>query len=336
MKKCRVVGLEHVTWKCNWNCTHCFFRRFTQLHTKWEAPLADLRNQIDAGKKRGCTSVVLCGYGEPTLYSKLEELIAYAVSIEMKPLIITNGTMGIAKYRHLYDIGLDHLQVSIHGMGTTLDKIAERKGAGRKQAQLVGMLHKEGLPFRVNTTLQALNQHQIYDIVEKAVRTGAFHISLLNFLPHYGANVKKVAVDPTKLVSQLEKSIAYMEGKTLFTIRYFPMCLLKPKYWKYVTNAKFVLFDPWEWEYGHGGKSIGEIWKHACVSADRTGIKGQPCASCMLKPHCGGWNGTYAQAFNLQGLRAIRSIPPGLQKAVGKRGGLFDLNPANKGRAAGI
>ena len=185
----------------------------------------------------------------------------------------------------------------------------------------------------MNTTIQLLNYKSIFEIVKKAVQLGAFHISLLNFLPHYQwtACMKEVAVNPIDMVDELEKSMEYMEGKTLFTLRYFPMCLLKPKFWKYVTNAKFVLVDPWEWEYGHAGLPTEVIWNHMCNNGNITGIKGKPCDTCLLKPHCGGWNAVYANAFKLEELKAIKSVPAELVPFLGKRGGLFDLNPANKG-----
>lgn len=333
MKPCRTVGLENVTWKCNWSCKHCYFRRFEDLHTNKDASLDQLKREIYSGKSRGCNAVVLCGKGEPTLHIQIDKIISYIAEVGMKSLIITNGSVGIERYRKLYDLGLGHLQISVHGLGETLDKITEREGAGKEQMKLLEWLNKESQPFRVNITLQQLNHQEIFDIVEKTVQLGAFHVSLLNFLPHYqwGKYLKEVAVNPLGLVDILEKSMEYMEGKALCTLRYFPMCLLKPKFWKYVTNARYVLFDPWEWDYGHYSEDIEKVWSCAVASGERTGIQSEPCSSCLLKSHCGGWNRVYAHAFYLEGLEAVRDIPDELKEAVDKRGGLFDLNPANSG-----
>jgi len=332
MKPCKVVGLENVTWKCNWNCKHCFFRRFEELHTNKDTPLDQLKREIDAGKSRGCDSVVLCGKGEPMLHDQIDEIISYISRIGMKSLIITNGSISIEKYQRLYDLGLDHLQVSMHGLGKTLDKIAERKRAGQKQMELLKWLNRNNYPFRINITLQQLNQYEIFDIVKKAAQLGAFHISLLNFLPHYHWRLylRKVAVNPVELVDVLEEAMAYMEeNKIIFTLRYFPMCLLKPHFWKYVTNARYVLFDPWEWEYRHYSEDIERVWEFSSRSSKKVGIKGEPCNSCLLKEHCGGWNRTYGKAFDFEGLRAIKEIPSEYKNVINKRGGLFDLNPAN-------
>jgi len=332
MNPCKVVGLGSVTWKCNWNCKHCYFRRVPEFHTSVDAPLSHLKQEIDAGKDRGCDSVVLCGKGEPTLHNQIEDIIDYVSKIGMKSLIITNGSIGIEKYRKLYDLGLNHLQVSMHGLGEMLDKIAERKGAGQRQMELLEWLNKENLPFRINVTLQQLNYREIIDIIKKAIQLGAFHVSFLNFLPHYHwkHRVKEIAVDPKLLVEPLEKVMSWLEKEgTFFTFRYFPMCLLSPHFWRYVTNTRFVIFDPWEWEYGYYSKDIESVWKVAINMGKSSRIKGEPCNSCLLKEHCGGWNRFYAGAFGLEQLKIIREAPSEYKDVINKRGGLFDLNPAN-------
>jgi len=297
-----------------------------------DTSLEQLKREINAGKNRGCNSVILSGKGEPLLHSQIDKIISYISKIGMKSWIITNGSVGIEIYRKLYDLGLDHLEVSMHGLGKTLDKIAERKGAGRKQMALLEWMSNNNHPFRINITLQRLNYQEIYNIATKAIQLGAFYVSLLNFLPHYHwkNHVKEVAVDPVLLVEPLERTMGWMEEKkVLFTLRYFPMCMIGPNFWKYITNALFVLFDSKEWDYGHHSEDLNKVWKAAKHSARKTGIGGEPCISCLLKEHCGGWNRFYARAYNFKGLKAVKEIPNEYKNVINKRGGLFDLNPAN-------
>jgi hypothetical protein len=141
--------------------------------------------------------------------------------------------------------------------------------------------------------------------------------------------VKEIAVNPIELVDMLERSMKYMEGKVIFTLRYFPMCLLRSDFWRYVTNARFVLFDPWEWDYRFYSNDIEKVWRIAGAMGGRVAIKAEPCNSCLLNEHCGGWNRYYAEAFGLEGLRAIKEVPDTYKNIINKRGGLFDLNPAN-------
>ena len=336
MQGCKCVGLETVTWRCNWGCVHCYFRRMPQLHKAIDTPIGILKHEIDAGKARGCTEVVLCGKGEPTLHPQITEIISYAAGLGMKPLIITNGTASIDVFNALYDCGLHHLQVSMHGCSSTLDKIAERKGAGVKQRKLLNWLYTNKKLFRVNFTIQQLNYKKMLSTVKVAVEHGAFHVSLLNFLPHYhpGEKIAEIGVRPSDLVEPIQKTIDYMEGKTLITLRYFPMCLLEPRYWKYVTNSLFVPFDPWEWEYGNAGKNLDALWGIGRESSHRIGINGSPCDTCVIYNSCGGWNKAYAKAYNHDGLKSIIATPEHYQNRVLTRGGLFDSNPANKGYGA--
>jgi len=331
MRQNKVVGLDNVTWKCNWNCKHCYFREFPQLHTNIDTSLEKLKQRIDIGKARGCTVVVLYGKGEPTMHNQISDIIDYISKMGMDSTIITNGTASIKKYEKLYDLGLNHLQISVHGLGEIIDVIAERKGAGKRQMELLQWLCENDYLFRINITLQLLNYREVLGIVKKVVQLGAFHVSLLNFLPHYKSttSIKAVAVNPIDLIDVLENSMEYMEGKILFTLRYFPMCLLKPKYWKYVTNARFVVFDPWEYDSGDRFEDIEKVWIFAVKMGEEVGIKEQPCNSCLLRDHCGGWNRFYARIFNFEGLKAIKKVPNELKEVVNIRGGLFDLNPAN-------
>lgn len=332
MNPCKVLALQNVTWKCNWKCMHCYFRRFGKSWDSGDTPLEVLKKEIDNGRARGCDKVALCGKGEPTLHSQVDEIIKYATKLGMKSLIISNGSVDMQRYQQLFDSGLDHVQLSMHGLGETLDNISGVKGAGKRQARFLEWANDNKHPFRVNITLQQLNYQEILDIAKEAIRFGAFHVSFLNFLPHYHwkHHVKEIAVDPELLIEPLEEAIEWLEkAGAFFTIRYFPMCMARPNFWKYITNARFVLFDPWEWEYGHYSNDVEKVWRAAIVTGRKVGIKGEPCNSCLLKEHCDGWNKFYARAFDFKGLKTIKEIPDEYKDIINKRGGLFDLNPAN-------
>ena len=109
----------------------------------------------------------------------------------------------------------------------------------------------------------------------------------------------------------------------LFTIRYHPFCHLDPKYWKYVTNARYVIFDPFEWEYGNMGKSESEFLQAAIEMGESVGIQGEPCNKCNARIHCGGWNRHYAAGFNGADLKPIEDE---ISQVLGF---YHDQNPAN-------
>jgi MoaA/NifB/PqqE/SkfB family radical SAM enzyme len=251
----------------------------------------------------------------------------------MTTSIITNGMSPIHVYEKCYrEWGLDHLHISSHGMGDTLDTIAQRKGAGDKQRKLKEWLKAEQLPFRTNVTLQQTNYEQVPDIIAEDMELGSFHCVMLGFISIYEwsdpATTAKVAVHPNLLRPYIEKAAKLLKDKNhLFTIRYHPLCHLDPAYWPHVVNARYVFFDPYEWNYALQADDIPALWK-ASKQMGNTLAAQEPCSSCTAFRHCGGWNKVTATGTGAN-LAAIYDAPAQYSSVWGTDGGLHDLNPVN-------
>lgn len=328
MNPCNCAGIN-VTWACNVSCKHCFYRRNPNLHKNIHRPLQEIIQEIRAARTRGIDRIVLIGEGEPTLHLKIDEIIMATTACGVKSNIITNGTMPIAKYAEFFKLGLNHLQISAHAIRDKLDTIMERQGVGAKQAELISWLKSAARPFRTNTSLQQLNYQDLPDIAEYLIEQGSFHVSLLGFLPHYEwkDHIQEIAVHPARLRPFIEQAAdKLIASGTFFTIRYHPLCHLSPEYWKYVVNARYVLYDPWEWDYGQYNPSWEKVWPAALALGEGTAIHGEPCSKCRLRLHCGGWNRYYAQAFDGAGLEPITDDYAHITDIPGA---LHDMNPAN-------
>jgi MoaA/NifB/PqqE/SkfB family radical SAM enzyme len=265
------------------------------------------------------------------LHPKIADIILAASALGLKSNIITNGTLPVEQYMELFCLGLNHIQISAHAIAGDLDTIMEHPSAGRKQADLMVAIKATKMPFRTNTAVQLLNYQHLSEIITYLINAGSFHISILGFLPHYEWRqyAMEVAVHPADLRPYIEAAADLLiESGRLFTIRYHPFCHLSPKYWKYVVNARYVLYDPWEWDYGHYSPDPRAVWSQALSLGDSVAIHGGPCISCQMKLHCGGWNKYYAETFQGAGLEAITTIP-GEYKAAIEPGSLHDMNPAN-------
>lgn len=336
LRPCSRVGIN-VTWKCNWGCETCFYRFNDSLHSLVDEDLESLISQVSAAKRRGCDHVVMVGFGEPSLYSRLNELVTFIDRVGMTSSMITNGATNLKIFERMYEIGMNHLHVSVHALGDKLDRIANREGAGRKQAELKKFLKDNKLPWRTNTTIQALNYQELPQIIEDIVEHGAFHIVLLGFLPHYEWSDRNkanlVIIPPKDLRPYIEQTARFLiQANKLFTIRYHPLCHLSPDLWKYVTNAQYVLYDPWEWEYNHAGEDPTRYKTSAMIIGRHTSIKTEPCIKCRAFLHCGGWNDTYAKICNGADLKAIQpnEVPEEYRGLMEEFGGLHVLNPANR------
>lgn len=339
MKKCTRVGID-VTRRCNWRCKTCFYRWSPGFNTAYDKPLGAVLGEARAAKARGCDHVVLVGWGEPGMWPHLLDMIRRVTDMGMTSSIITNGSLSVSHYAAMREAGLNHLHVSAHGTGDVLDTVAGVPGAGDKQARLMEYLKAEDWPWRMNMTVQRVNYQHLAGIADVCLRHGCRHIISLGFLPHYEwndpAKLKEVAVHPQELRPHIQAAVDAVEewnaGATagrdaMFTIRYHPMCHLDEKYRKYVVNARYVLYDPWEWDYGHAGDDAGASWNAAVSIGGTVSIDREPCVSCGLRMHCGGWNRVYAAGFEGAALRAIE-MPADTQSP----GWYHDQNAANSAR----
>jgi MoaA/NifB/PqqE/SkfB family radical SAM enzyme len=334
-----------VTWKCNWSCGHCFYRRNAHWHKQIDMPLPAVKDRINRGQRGGLTHVVMIGQGEPSLCPNTPAILDYARSLGLSTSIITNGTTGLHRFQSYYRThGLDHLHISSHGLNGTLDRISGVTGAFAKQAELKQWLQAEGLPYRTNTTLQQQNYTELLDLVDFEIAHGVKHFAFLGFLPHYewrqAENTLQVAVHPAVLRSYIEEaSLRLRAAGVWFTIRYQPFCHLRPDLWPHVVNAHLATYCPWEWSYTidhYEQPALGELMvpdkvkETARRMGESVGIQGAPCNECSARRHCGGWNRFYAAAFDGAGLSPIREVPPEYAAVWDRDGGVFDLNPANQ------
>jgi len=329
MQGCKRVGIDS-TKRCNWHCTTCFYRHEADFNTPYDKPWNDMKLEIDMAVKRGCDHAVLVGWGETSLYKHLFTFLEYCTRINIETSIITNGISPVKHYQKMYDEGLNHLHISAHHYGERLDSIADFGNAGKLQIQLLEYLRDNSLPFRTNSTIQKLNYKELPEIVKKLSDFNPYHIVLLGFLPHYGwgkdGKVGNVAVHPAELKPYLEEALDNILGLGVYaTLRYHPLCHLDKKYWKYVTNARYVLYDPWEWDYEKYTTDGIKLWEDACQMGDSVSVKGHPCSDCQAKVHCGGYNRKLTEVFpDNAGLKKVY-----LPDSELNPGFFFDQNPAN-------
>ncbi len=327
MRQCSRYGID-LTKRCNWRCSTCFYRHCDDFNSSYDKPFETVRFEIHNAKERGCDHIVAVGWGEPMLYPQIKEFVEYCKEVNLHSSIITNGSASIKRYEELYEAGLDHLHISVHGLGEVLDKISEKIYSGEHQKDLIRWLSDKGRPYRTNTTMQLINYKQLPEIASFLIENNVWHTVMLNFLPHYQwsepEKLRLVAVHPKELAPYIEKTSELLEDSLTYqTVRYFPMCHLQRKYWKYVTNAINVLYDPYEWEYNKHGLSDQEFLNEAIKLACVTGINSIPCSNCDLSMHCGHWNKFYANGFEGADLKPVK-----LDKNY-NFGHFFSQNPIN-------
>ena len=327
------AGLD-VTWRCQWQCAHCFYRHDPRLHKPIDTPMNEIRDKLDQAQKGGLNHAVLDGYGEPSLCRNLTEILLECRGRGMATSMITNGASPRRIYENCRELGMDHLHFSTHGTEEVLTKISGDPKAHNRQITLKGWMQKVAWPWRTNIAMQRLNVENIEAVVEQEIKLGTFHFVFLGFLPHYEwqqdlADVRQVAAHPAELRPHIEAgAVKLRESGTYFTIRYHPFCHLNPEWWPHVTNARHVFVDPWEWNYELQVTDLQRLWAAARAVGDSHACR-EPCRQCIAYRHCGGWNRWMAEAFGGADLKAVTEVPDNYTSVWDREGGVFDLNPAN-------
>lgn len=84
----------YINYACGLRCNHCFIGN--QLNSNIEMPIGLAKSIIDNAKLKGIGSITLLG-GEPTLFSKIIELINYIIENKIELRIVTNGQKSFQK-----------------------------------------------------------------------------------------------------------------------------------------------------------------------------------------------------------------------------------------------
>ena len=335
MQACQKVGVD-LGWRCNAHCPFCFYARDPHLRTPQDTPIEDIYAKIEKARAGGLTQCVIVGYGEPTLSPHFLPVVDHCREQNMPVSVITNGTTGLKRYEEFFDHGGDHLHISSHGMGDTLDGIMGINGAFKKQAELKTWLMANDLPFRTNVTMMQQNYRELVELAAYEISMGVKHFVFLGFIPIYEwstdrQRVHDIGVHPAALRQQIEPAARLLlEAGVYIDIRYVPYCHIHPDLWPYVTNARHVFVSTFEWNYELQSTNLPSLWDASKRIGDGLAVKGRPCSLCNAYRHCGGWNAKYAAAFGGADLHAITEVPKQYQEVWDKECGMHDLNPVNQ------
>ena len=147
------IVVWNMTNQCNLNCLHCYAKA-TKNASNEEFTTEEAKSFMEDVAAYG-SPVFLFSGGEPFMRKDLIELIEYADSIKLRPVISTNGTL-ITKDKALQakKAGVKYIGVSLDGMMETNDKFRGLNGAfnmairGMKNSLNAGI--KTGLRFTIS------------------------------------------------------------------------------------------------------------------------------------------------------------------------------------------
>jgi hypothetical protein len=126
-------------------------------------------------------------------------------------------------------------------------------------------------------------------------------VNFINFNPHYGwKNMRDKAIaniiDLRIAGPILDEAIDILEEAGIgVNVRYFPMCGLAERHYKNVCNDLHVALDFGEWDNAIGNRNLSSAERYGRQLSLHNELQTEPCASCGLKPMCGGANKIWHQ-----------------------------------------
>jgi len=174
----RPVVVWNTTRRCNLACLHCY------ADAKAEPDLGELTTQearsVISDLASFAVPVLLFSGGEPFLREDLFELGQYAVSLGIRAVISTNGTLiDRATAKRIKDAGFSYVGISLDGLEKTHDRFRGCKGAFLASLAGIHNCQEEGVKVGLRLTVCRYNLDEvpgIFDLIEaEAIPRACFY-----------------------------------------------------------------------------------------------------------------------------------------------------------------
>ena len=206
-------NMNHISWnvtmKCNLYCKHCYRESSPQEETDDELTTEEGKKLLSDMKKANLGVIVFSG-GEPLLREDIFELIEYACSLGIMPLMGSNGTLITPEVaQRLKASGLNAIAISVDSLNKEIhDEFRGKEGS--LDLTLAGIKNSidAGLRVQVNTTISKYNLDDIDEVMEYADKIGALSSHML-FLVDVGRgkNIDVTQLDKRQYKDTINKII---------------------------------------------------------------------------------------------------------------------------------
>lgn len=217
-------NMNHISWnvtqKCNLYCKHCY-RESSPEEIDNELTTEEGKKLLSDMKRANLGAIVFSG-GEPLLRPDIFELIEYASSLGIMPLMGSNGTLITSEVaKRLKLSGLKAIAISVDSLNKDIHDDFRGKEGALAEA-LIGIKNSidAGLKVQVNITISKYNLDDIDEIIDYAEKIGALSSHIL-FLVDVGRgkNIDSAQLDIVEYKDSINKVI----GKKL-NIKLKPTC----------------------------------------------------------------------------------------------------------------
>jgi len=215
---------------CNLNCAYCFSEKYDshrKITYENELSYKQLKSVIDDFVAAGAKTINVVGSGEPTIYKYFVELIYYIFSLDVTPVVFTNGIMLYRNYgliNFLQKVNAS-VVIKLNSMNHEIqDLLAGRKGYTKKRDWALEALIDAGFnahkPTRIGADIIVMSgvMREIPDMHRFCRNNNIFPI-ITDYIPSgrcIGGNIDYRNGDGRKEVSSLMDPLNNIERAGLY------------------------------------------------------------------------------------------------------------------------
>lgn len=170
----------NTTNRCNLTCSHCYRDAGERLQE--ELDTREAMGLLDEIARAGFKIMIFSG-GEPLIREDIYELIEYAASLGLRPVVGSNGTLITPEVAgRLKKAGTAAVGISLDSLDPIKhDQFRGYKGAFRDTVLAMKNCRDIGLRFQIHTTVMDWNRDEIVKVTDFSVAMGgsAHHIFFL-------------------------------------------------------------------------------------------------------------------------------------------------------------
>lgn len=162
----------NTTRSCNLRCKHCY--RDAGVKDTHELSTEEGKKLLDEIARAGFKIMIFSG-GEPLLREDVFDLVSYARSVGLRPVLGTNGTLVTpAVARRLKEAGALRLGISLHSAAPEFhDSFHMSPGSWQGAVDGTHYALEAGLEVQLHTTVTEPNYDEVERVTDLAVRLGA-------------------------------------------------------------------------------------------------------------------------------------------------------------------
>lgn len=223
LRQQKSVVIWNASNRCNLNCKQCYKNTNTISYSDELTTIEAKRMIVELARNK--IQILVISGGEPLLRKDIFELISFAKSSGIKPILLTNGTMINKKVAsHLKIAGTDYVEISLFGGEKTNNDFRQNKDSFQKTIRAITNCQETGLSTGIRMTLtnrNIIDLDKIFDIIlNNNINRACFHHLVSSNTANDKYALRKIEARNAinRLIDFTEKAISKIHGFDLVTI----------------------------------------------------------------------------------------------------------------------